>query len=86
MGSFMIYQALCDFCNIDESTEIAKLIHPARSGIKHATLKATLNSIYSFAEDDKAIKDIANFEYYRRHYPARYEWRHYDTCQELPLA
>jgi erythronate-4-phosphate dehydrogenase len=83
-GSFMIYQALCSYCNITENTEISNLVHPQRIAIQQTSLKDTLNAIYPFIEDDKAIKDLAQFEHYRRHYPERYEWRHFDTDFTLP--
>ncbi len=83
-GSFMIYQALCDYCNITENTEIANLVNPPRIAIQHTSLQDTLNAIYPFIEDDKAIKDLAQFEHYRRYYPERYEWRHFDASFTLP--
>ena len=83
-GSFMIYQALCDHYNITENIEIADLVSPPKIAIQQPSLKDTLNVIYPFIEDDKAIKDLAQFEHYRRYYPGRYEWRHFDTDFILP--
>jgi len=83
-GSFMIYQALCAHCDVAENTEIASLINPPRITIKNTSLQDTLHAIYPFIEDDKAIKDLAQFEHYRRHYPERYEWHHFDTNFKLP--
>jgi len=83
-GSFMIYQALCNYCNVVERVEITNLVNPPRIAIQHTSLQNTLNAIYPFIEDDKAIKDLAQFEHYRRYYPERYEWRHFDTDFTLP--
>jgi len=83
-GSFMIYQALCDFTKTAENSQTANLINPPRVTIQHTSLQGTLNAIYPFIEDDKAIKNLAQFEHYRRHYPERYEWRHFDTSFQLP--
>jgi erythronate-4-phosphate dehydrogenase len=60
------------------------LINPELKIIRENNLHETLNSIYSFHADDKAIQDISNFENYRRNYPERYEWRHFETEYKLP--
>jgi len=83
-GSFMIYQALCDFTKTAENSKITNLVNPPRVTIQHTSLQSTLNTIYPFIEDDKAIKNLAQFEDYRRHYPERYEWQHFDTDFQLP--
>jgi erythronate-4-phosphate dehydrogenase len=49
------------------------------------TLKDTLNSIYDFKQDTVAIANIKNFENYRRNYPIRYEWHHFNSSLPLPL-
>ena len=86
MGSYMIYQALCKFANTKENTKIANLVKPPQITINHNSLPATLNAIYPFIDDDIAIKDLGHFEYYRRYYPARYEWHHFDSKITLPNA
>jgi len=85
-GSFMIYQALCAFTSTVENTKITNLVNPAKRTIQQGSLMETLNAIYPFIEDDQAIKDVSKFEHYRRYYPERYEWRHFDSSFELPCG
>jgi len=84
MGSFMIYKELCKFSEKPINNQIENLIQPKSRMIEESTLHDTLNSIYSFKDDDIAIKDISNFEDYRRNYPERYEWEHFNTQFKLP--
>ena len=84
MGSFMIYKDLCKYIEKPLNDNIEHLINPELKIIRENNLHETLNSIYSFHADDKAIQDISNFENYRRNYPERYEWRHFETEYKLP--
>ena len=84
MGSFMIYKDLCKYIKKPLNNNIEHLINPELKIIRENNLHETLNSIYSFHADDKAIQDISNFENYRRNYPERYEWRHFETEYKLP--
>ena len=84
MGSFMIYKDLCKYIKKPLNDNIEHLINPELKIIRENNLHETLNSIYSFYADDKAIQDISNFENYRRNYPERYEWRHFETEYKLP--
>jgi len=84
MGSYMVYQALCAFTNKQEDAKIRNLINPPKTIIEQSSLKDSLNAIYSFSDDDKAITDVSNFEHYRRHYPKRFEWQHFDSGFALP--
>ena len=84
MGSFMIYKDLCKYIKKPLNDNIVHLINPELKTIRENNLHETLNSIYSFQADDKAIQDISNFENYRRNYPERYEWRHFETEYKLP--
>ena len=84
MGSFMIYKELCKFTHKPVNSEIETLINPDSMVVEEQTLHETLNSIYSFKDDDKVISDISKFENYRRNYPERYEWRHFNSQFELP--
>ena len=84
MGSFMIYKNLCKYIKKPLNDNIEHLINPELRIIRENNLHETLNSIYSFQADDKAIQDISNFEDYRRNYPERYEWRHFETEYKLP--
>jgi len=84
MGSYMIYKDLCSFTKTPLKNEVEHLINPAVVTINENTLHETLNSIYSFADDVKAIKDISKFEHYRRNYPDRYEWSHFQTQFDIP--
>ncbi len=79
MGSLTIYQELCKYLNIEQNPKVAQLLGSKREKIKENTLRDTLNSIYPFINDDLAIRDISKFEDYRRHYPDRYEWHHFQT-------
>ena len=83
MGSFMIYKDLCKYIKKPLNDNIEHLINPELRIIRENNLHETLNSIYSFQADDKAIQDISNFEDYRRNYPERYEWRHFETEYKL---
>lgn len=86
MGSFMIYKDLCKYIKKPLNDNIEHLINPELKIIRENNLHETLNSIYSFHADDKAIQDISNFENYRRNYPERYEWRHFQTEYKLPKS
>ena len=84
MGSFMIYKELCKSLKKPMNDKIESLINPELRLINDDNLHDTLNSIYSFRDDNEAIKDISNFENYRRNYPERFEWKHFETQFELP--
>ena len=84
MGSFMIYKDLCKYIKKPLNDNIEHLINPELKIIRKNNFHETLNSIYSFQADDKAIQDTSNFEDYRRNYPERYEWRHFETEYKLP--
>ena len=84
MGSFMIYKELCEFTQKPMNSEVETLINRESMVIEEKTLHATLNSIYSFKDDDEVISDISKFEDYRRNYPERFEWHHFKTQFDLP--
>ncbi len=86
MGSFMVYQALCDFLNITQNKDIKHLINPGSLSVDQKNLKDTLTEIYDFQQDTNAIQNLNNFETYRRNYPIRYEWHHYHSQTKLPMA
>ncbi|HIL03992.1 MAG TPA: 4-phosphoerythronate dehydrogenase [Candidatus Thioglobus autotrophicus] len=86
MGSFMVYEALCDFTGHKQDESIVNLINPGVLEVKKHNLKDTLNEIYDFKQDTAAIKNIGNFEDYRRNYPIRYEWPHYNSQTTLPIV
>ena len=83
-GSFMIYKELLKFTNNSLNKQIKQLINPEVGIIKENSLHETINSIYSFKDDSIAIKDSTKFENYRRNYPDRYEWGHYQTQYKIP--
>ena len=85
-GSFMIYKELLKFTNNSFNKKIEQLINPEVGIIKENSLHETINSIYSFKDDSIAIKDSTKFENYRRNYPDRYEWGHYQTQYKIPLG
>jgi len=85
IGSFMVYKDLCKYIKKPLNDDIEYLINPELRIIRENNLHDTLNSIYSFQADDKAIQDVSNFEDYRRNYPERYEWRHFETQYKLPI-
>lgn len=76
-GSYMIYEAMCQFFQQPKTVKYADLIGEVFPITAQSTFRETLNNIYDFQKDAQAIKDLKNFEYYRRHYPLRYEWKHY---------
>ena len=84
MGSFMIYKELCSFTKAPFNNEIESLINPEIRAINESSLHETLNSIYSFFDDHEVLKDSSKFEDYRRHYPERYEWKHFHTNFIIP--
>ncbi|MBC8513229.1 MAG: 4-phosphoerythronate dehydrogenase, partial [Candidatus Thioglobus sp.] len=84
MGSFMIYKELCSFTKAPFNNEIESLINPQIRVINESSLHETLNSIYSFFDDHEVLKDSSKFEDYRRHYPERYEWKHFHTNFIIP--
>jgi len=86
MGSYMIYKNLCSFTKSSLKSEVEHLINPAVVTINENTFHETLNAIYPFIDDDLAIKDISKFEVYRRNYPDRLEWRHFQTRYDIPKA
>ncbi len=86
MGSFMVYEALCTFTNTKIDDSIVNLINPGILSVNQDNLKDTLNQIYDFKQDTAAIANIDNFEDYRRNYPIRYEWHHFDSATILPIV
>jgi len=86
MGSFMVYEAICEFTGHKQDEGIVHLINPGVLEVKKDNLKDTLNEIYDFRYDTAAIKNIGNFEDYRRNYPIRYEWPHYNSQTALPIV
>ncbi|MBW5291031.1 MAG: Erythronate-4-phosphate dehydrogenase [Candidatus Ruthia sp. Asou_11_S2] len=86
MGSFMIYEALCTFLGEKQDENIRNLINADELSIDRSNLKDTLNEIYDFQQDANAIKDVNNFEDYRRNYPIRYEWHHFKSKTTLPIV
>ncbi len=86
MGSFMVYQALCDFLAEPQQDNIKHLINPGNLTLKSDNLLDALNEVYDFKQDTAAIKSIENFEIYRRNYPIRYEWHHYSAKIALPIV
>ena len=86
MGSYMIYKDLCRFTKTPFKNEIEHLISPETVTINENTFHETLNAIYPFIDDHLAIKDISKFEDYRRNYPDRFEWKHFNTQFNIPQA
>jgi len=86
MGSFMVYQALCDFLGVTQDEKITHLINPGTLFVNQDNLKDTLTTIYDFQQDTNAIQNLNNFETYRRNYPVRYEWHHYQSQTKLPIV
>jgi erythronate-4-phosphate dehydrogenase len=86
MGSYMIYKDLSSFMKSPLKSEVEHLVNPVSVNINENTLHETLRAIYLFIDDDKAIKDISNFEDYRRNYPERFEWKHFQTRFNIPKA
>jgi erythronate-4-phosphate dehydrogenase len=86
MGSFMVYEALSTFLGEKQRESVKNLINPGILELKSDNLLDSLNEIYDFKQDTVAIKNIENFEYYRRNYPIRYEWLHFIGKTLLPIV
>lgn len=86
MGSFMVYEALCNFLVEKQQDNIKNLINPGDLSLNSDNLLDALNEVYDFKQDTAAIQNIENFEIYRRNYPIRYEWHHYSSRVSLPIA
>ncbi|SMN16203.1 Erythronate-4-phosphate dehydrogenase [uncultured Candidatus Thioglobus sp.] len=86
MGSFMVYEALCEFLGKKQKKNIKNLINPGILTLENNNLLDCLNEIYDFKQDTVAIKNIENFEIYRRNYPIRYEWPHFKSKITLPIV
>ena len=86
MGSFMVYEALCNFLDENQQESIKNLINPGVLRLVSDNLLDCLNEIYDFKQDTVAIQNIENFEFYRRNYPIRYEWHHFNSQVTLPIA
>ncbi len=82
----MVYEALCEFLGEKQQDDIKNLINPGVLSLKSDTLLGSLNEIYDFKQDTLAIKNIENFELYRRNYPIRYEWTHFNSKVDLPIV
>ena len=77
MGSYLIYGQLCDYLKMPINQKIAQLVNPLKTTLNTPTLLETLNKIYNFAQDRTCLDNPKEFEDYRRHYPQRYEWKHF---------
>jgi len=86
MGSFMVYEALCEFLNEKPKETIKELINPGLLQLKSNNVLDSINEIYDFKKDAAAIPSVEDFEYYRRNYPLRYEWHHYLSKVDLPIV
>ncbi|CAC9592815.1 Erythronate-4-phosphate dehydrogenase (EC 1.1.1.290) [uncultured Gammaproteobacteria bacterium] len=86
MGSFMVYEALCKFLGEKQQENIKNLINPGILTLESDNLLDCLNEVYDFKQDTLAIKNIENFEIYRRNYPIRYEWPHFKSKITLPIV
>ncbi|HIM58334.1 MAG TPA: 4-phosphoerythronate dehydrogenase [Gammaproteobacteria bacterium] len=86
MGSFMVYEDLCSFTDQKQRNSIKNLINPGVLVLNSDNLLDSINEIYNFKQDTVAIKNIENFEIYRRNYPIRYEWPHFDSRITLPIV
>lgn len=86
MGSFMVYEDLCSFTDQKQRNSIKNLINPGVLVLNSDNLLDSINEIYDFKQDTVAIKNIENFEIYRRNYPIRYEWPHFSSNVNLPIV
>jgi erythronate-4-phosphate dehydrogenase len=87
-GSTMVYQQLCQFWNIEPQAQWQTHLPPAPAPLKVPETNNWQNDLwqivrqaYDLTQDDKAIRSEQieqvhkKFEFYRRHYPIRREWR-----------
>lgn len=82
----MVYEALCDFLDVEIDPKIAKMIDPGKIELTGNNLRDCLNEIYDFSKDQKVLQQPNEFEKYRRNYPIRYEWHHFSSKIKLPIA
>jgi erythronate-4-phosphate dehydrogenase len=59
MGSFMVYQALCDFLNITRDEDIKHLINPGSLSVNQKNLKDTLTVIIGSLEKNRLFETFA---------------------------
>jgi erythronate-4-phosphate dehydrogenase len=78
MGSYMIYQQLCEFLQMDmhqHSFDFVDTISYSNDFLDF------VNQVYDFTNDDKILRS-GNFEDYRRFYPPRFEWQNYQEYKK----
>ena len=84
-GSYMVYEALCEFINVEINPEITSMINPGKLHLTGDNLRECLNEIYDFSKDRHALDKPTKFERYRRNYPIRYEWHHFTSTCNIPI-
>jgi len=84
-GSYMVYEALCEFLNVEIDPKITSMINPGKLQLTGDNLRDCLNEIYDFSKDRHALYKPIEFERYRRNYPIRYEWHHFTSTCKIPI-
>ena len=84
-GSYMVYEALCEFLNVEIDPKITNMINPGKLQLTGDNLRDCLNEIYDFSKDRHALYKPIEFERYRRNYPIRYEWHHFTSTCKIPI-
>ena len=84
-GSYMVYEALCEFLNVEIDPKITNMINPVKLQLTGDNLRDCLNEIYDFSKDRQALDKPIEFERYRRNYPIRYEWHHFTSTCKIPI-
>jgi len=84
-GSYMVYEALCEFLNVEIDPKITNMINPVKLQLTGDNLRDCLNEIYDFSKDRHALDKPIEFERYRRNYPIRYEWHHFTSTCKIPI-
>lgn len=103
-GTEMIYQALCMYLHRDATLSLSQLVPPlmnnklllAEGASEWEQIKQLITQVYSIADDDKRLRDLAQnasagkenfaegFDNLRKHYPMRREFHNYQVVLDTP--
>ncbi len=90
-GTFMIYQALCDYLNVPADPDAISILTNDKAGISKSAEDAIENnsldtsekfnqlllSCYAIDGDDKRLRQVDNFDGLRKNYISRREYSHF---------
>jgi erythronate-4-phosphate dehydrogenase len=84
-GTEMVYQALCRHLQVPATLSTAQLVPPLGNNQLHVTpglsswsqVKQLIAQVYSIADDDKRLRELAASARNGKHYPLRREFHNY---------